>query len=197
MKNNFDIDIDFANRDNALQHLKHIKASMSKTDGEFAKHATGVYFTDIPHDIDGMATIDYKNAGERGYFKLDFLNVSTYELVKSEEHLVQLMTTEPPWERLLEKDFCEKLIHIGNYHDLISKLPEPINSIPRMAMFLALIRPGKKHLIGGTWAEIAKTIWDKTEEGYYFKKAHGVSYGTLVVVHMNLLVEQEQEQKGM
>jgi len=183
-----DIDIDFGNRDAALTHLKHVNASIAKAEGELAKHNTGVYFTDIPHDVDNLATIDYKQAEERGYFKVDLLNVSVYEQVKDENHLLQLMLTDPPWERLLEKDYCEKLIHIGNYHDMIStKLPEPINSIPRMAMFLALIRPGKKHLIGQPWGEVAKTIWDKTDEGYGFKKSHSLAYSHLVVVHMNLL----------
>lgn len=182
-----DIDIDFSNRDAALTHLKHIDASMTRNNNERSKHASGVYFTEIPHDANNLASIDYKTAEERGYFKVDFLNVSVYEQVKSEEHLVQLMTTEPPWERLLEKEFCEKLIHIGNYHSMISKLAEPINSIPRMAMFLALIRPGKKHLQGKPWSEIALTVWDKTDEGYTFKKSHSIGYSHLVVVHMNLL----------
>ena len=189
-KNNFDIDLDFASREDALQHLRHYKASMVRNDGTMARHTSGVYFTDIPHDVDGTATVNYKDAEDRGYFKIDFLNVSVYEQVKSEKHLVELMTKEPPWERLLERDFCEKLIHVGNYHSMICSLPEPINSIPRLAMFIALIRPGKKHLIGHTWSEIAKTIWDKTDDGYAFKKAHAVSYAHLIVVHMNLLVEQ-------
>lgn len=188
MKINTDIDIDLGNRDLALDQLKHVTASMIRTDGNLVKHNSGVYFTDIPHDIDNLSTIDYKVAEERGYFKIDLLNVSVYEQVKSEEHLIKLMMTEPPWERLLEKEFCEKLIHIGNYYDIITKLPEPINSIPRMAMFLALIRPGKKHLIGQSWVEIAKTIWDKPTDGsYYFKKSHSVGYSHLVVVNMNLL----------
>ena len=189
MKVGTDIDLDFGDRDKALTHLKHLRAVTTKNDGTFGKHASGIYFTDIPHDVTGAATIDYKAAEERGYFKVDFLNVSVYEKVKDEQHLVQLMTTEPPWNRLLEKEFCEQLIHIGNYWSTISNLPEPINSIPRMAMFLAMIRPGKKHLIGQPWAEVAKTIWDKTEDGYSFKKSHAVSYAHLVVVNMNLINE--------
>jgi hypothetical protein len=54
-------------------------------------------------------------------------------------------------------------------------------------MFLAVIRPAKKHLIGETWAEVAKTVWDKNDEGYNFKKAHAIGYAWLVAVHMNLL----------
>jgi hypothetical protein len=186
MKNNFDIDIDLGDRSKALEHLKHYDASMTRGD-HLGRHATGVYFTEIPHDINGLATIDYKAAEERNYFKVDLLNVSVYEQVKSEQHLVELMTTEPPWARLYEPEFCGQLIHIGNYHDMISNLPDVIDSIPRLAMFLAMIRPGKKHLIGKQWADVAKSIWDKVEGEYTFKKAHAISYAHLVVVHMNLL----------
>jgi DNA polymerase III alpha subunit len=56
-----------------------------------------------------------------------------------------------------------------------------------MAMFLALIRPGKRHLAGKPWREVAETVWDKDDEGYAFKKAHAISYAHLVVVNMNLL----------
>ena len=66
-------------------------------------------------------------------------------------------------------------------------MPESVNSIPRLAMFLAVIRPGKKHLIGLPWSEVSKTIWEKEEGTYSFKKSHAVAYAHLVVVHMNLL----------
>jgi hypothetical protein len=69
----------------------------------------------------------------------------------------------------------------------MQKMPEPVDSIPRLAMFLAIIRPGKKHLIGLPWREVAKTVWEKDSDGYIFKKSHSVSYAHLVVVHMNLL----------
>jgi len=68
-------------------------------------------------------------------------------------------------------------------------MPSEVNSIPRLAMFLALIRPAKRHLIGQSWADIAKSIWDKNTDGYSFKKSHAVAYAHLVVVHMNLLEE--------
>ena len=75
-------------------------------------------------------------------------------------------------------------------------MPEPIDSIPRLAMFLSVIRPGKRHLIGKPWAEVAKTIWEPQQDGSYtFKKSHSLAYAHLVVVHMNLL--EEQDFKGM
>jgi hypothetical protein len=68
-------------------------------------------------------------------------------------------------------------------------MPEPVDSITRLAMFLAVIRPGKKHLIGKSWKDVAKTVWDKGSDGYTFKKSHAIAYSHLVVVHMNLLEE--------
>jgi len=187
-----DIDIDFGDRSKVLEHLKHTSASMLDKDGRLIPHKTGVYFTEIP-SVQGQATIDYKAAEERGYFKVDLLNVHVYEKVKSKEHLDKLIATEPPWEKLKDAAFCAKLIHIGNWHSTIMQMPEPIDSIPRLAMFLAIIRPGKKHLVGKTWKEVSESVWDKTEDGYSFKKAHAVSYSHLVVAHMNLLNEQDNE----
>lgn len=186
MKFNSDIDIDFGNRDNILQHIEHIPAAMRNVT-PIRKHATGVYVTEIPRDaLLDMANIDYTQAEQRGYVKLDFLNVHVYEKVRDEEHLLELMK-EPDWTKLNDRVFVEKLIHLANHYYSMQRLPEPINSIPRLAMFLAMIRPGKKHLIGLPWSEVAKTVWEKDSEGYIFKKSHSVSYAHLVVVHMNLL----------
>lgn len=191
MKFNSDVDIDFANRDLILEKIKHIPAAMRQSE-PIRKHATGIYVADIPYDpINNMASIDYTEAEKRGYLKLDFLNVHVYELVRDEKHLIELMR-EPDWSRLQDRKFVESLVHISNHYSSILKMPEPINSVPRLAMFLALIRPGKKHLIGKSWNEVAKTIWEKDNDVYTFKKSHSVAYAMLVVVHMNLLLEKEK-----
>jgi len=92
------------------------------------------------------------------------------------------------WDMLAHREFVEQVIHINNHHDTLKKMPEPVNSIPRMAMFLAVIRPAKRHLIGLSWKEVAADVWNKPSDGaYYFKKAHAVSYAQLVAVHMNIL----------
>jgi len=184
-----DIDIDFGSRDDLLKLITHTPAAMRKVN-PIRKHATGVYVTDIPYDpINDMAAIDYADAEDRGYFKLDLLNVYVYSQVKNEQHLVSLMR-EPNWNLLLDRKFVGQLVHLNNHYQSIKRMPEPINSIPRLAMFLALIRPSKKHLIGKIWPEVAKTIWDKDDDGYSFKRSHSCAYAHLVVVHMNLLEEQ-------
>jgi hypothetical protein len=182
-----DIDIDSANRDQILKLISNVSASIHRS-GSVVKHNTGVYVTDIPSDpVTGLCTIDYNSAEDLGYIKLDLLNVSLYERVKNSQHLDRLMHTEPDWNMLNNPDFVERIIHINNHYSTLQKMPEPVNSIPRMAMFLSVMRPAKRHLIGLPWKEVAKTVWIKPSDGsYYFKHAHAISYAVLVAVNMNL-----------
>jgi hypothetical protein len=193
MKFTSDIDIDVANREAALAVLEHTAASIIK-EGKNTKHNTGVYFTDIPVDpFTGRASLDYEAAEERGYIKVDILNVGLYTQIKSEEHLLQLMGQEPAWDRLYDPEFCARLIHIGAHYDTLIRMPEAVNSIPRLAMFLAIIRPAKRHLIGRTWREVAESVWEKpADDGYFFKKAHAISYSHLVAVNINLLTQASE-----
>ena len=188
MKLQSDIDIDFGDRLKALQQISHVRASQRK-DGKLVAHNTGVYVTDIPVDpFNGFASLDYETAEARGYVKLDFLNVNLYQQVRDEGHLLELMNTPPSWTRFnTDQAFFEQLIHVNNHWGVLKKMPEPVDTVARLAMFLAIIRPAKRHLIGQTWKEVADTIWSKTEDGYQFKRSHAVAYAHLVVVNMNLL----------
>jgi DNA polymerase III alpha subunit len=187
-----DIDIDFVDRTKALDIIEHIPAAIEQN-GTFKKHNTGVYCTAIPYNpLTGTASIDYKTAEQRGYFKIDFLNVSAYQGVRDEEHLIQLLNTEPLWDLLEQKDFCDLIFHINGYHNLVAQLKP--KTIEELAMFLALLRPGKKHLVPVVnekgFQEIQDEIWVKTEDAYYFKKSHAVAYAHAIVVQMNLICEQ-------
>lgn len=189
----FDVDIDFADRDRALSFFNHIPASMIR-EGKLTKHNTGVYFTKIPYNpMTQTAAIDYKTAEQRGYFKIDCLNVLIYRMIRDQDHYDKILNKEPAWTRLYDREFCKNLIHIGNHYYTLIKMPDKITSISEMAMFLSVIRPAKRHLIGKPWLEVAKTVWDKDpgNNAYGYKKAHAISYATLVGVHMNLLSEQE------
>jgi hypothetical protein len=181
-----DIDIDFADRDIILSQLEHRVAKLNTG----KKHNTGVYATEIPHNpIDNLATVEHKAADERGYFKLDFLNVSIYKDVRDNEHLTQLMEREPLWQLLEHEDFSEKVFHL-NGHSSLLKVLKP-NSVLQLAATLAIIRPAKRHLSGHNWNSIFQEVWTKpTDNSYYFKKAHAISYAMACVVHMNLLCEQ-------
>jgi hypothetical protein len=181
-----DIDIDFADRDVVLSQIKHRVAKLDSG----KKHNTGVYVTEVPHNpVDNLATIEHKAADKRGYFKLDFLNVSIYKDVRDEAHLISLMEQEPLWELLQHDEFVDQLFHLNGHGDVLRKTCP--TSVEQLAAVLAMIRPAKRHLIGKSWTEIMQEVWTKpTNDEYYFKKAHAVSYAMAVVVHMNLLCEQ-------
>jgi DNA polymerase III alpha subunit len=75
---------------------------------------------------------------------------------------------------------------VGNYTDLLKEMKP--DSIPRMAAFISIIRPGKAHLQTRSWSEVFASVWDGDDsQGYTFKKAHAISYAALVALHMNLL----------
>jgi DNA polymerase III alpha subunit len=182
-----DIDIDFADRTRALDVLKHVDARL---DSSSKKHNTGIYCTSIPYNpLTGISTLDYKQAEDRGYFKIDFLNVSVYEGVKDRTHLIKLLETEPIWELLLEDDFVNKLFHV-NGHGSILRQMKP-TSIEQLGAILAMIRPAKRYLIGKDWNTVMSEVWIKPEgDEYYFKKAHAIAYAHVIVVQMNLICEQ-------
>jgi len=187
-----DIDIDFPDRKTVLNLIKHIPA-MIDDNGTFKKHNTGVYCHSVPYNpLTGTASIDYKSAEDRGYFKIDFLNVTAYKDVKNEEQLTNLLNTEPLWDLLYEKEICDQLFHINGYHNLLAELKP--TSIVELAMLLAMIRPGKKHLIPickeKGFQAIKDEIWTKTEDSYFFKKAHAISYASVIVVQLNLICEK-------
>lgn len=183
----FDIDIDFGDRDKILKLIKHTPASILR-DGELIKHNTGVYVNPVPVDpFSGMCSLHYEHAEEMGYIKLDLLNVHVYNQIRDEAHLDELIAREPYWEMLRHREFVEQLIHLGNHFDTVQRhFPD---TLEKLAMVLAIIRPAKRHLIGKTWREINESVWEKPADGYYFKKAHAFGYAQLVWVHINLLSE--------
>ena len=181
-----DIDIDFADRTVLLDKLQHRVAKLPTG----KKHNTGVYATEIPHNpVDKLSTIDYETAEDRGYFKLDFLNVSIYKDVKDETHLISLMNKEPLWELLEHKDFVDQVFHLSGHDNLLKQLKP--TSVSQLAATLAIIRPAKRHLADKDWQTIMKEVWTKPTNGeYYFKKAHAMSYAMACVIHMNLICEK-------
>ena len=188
-----DIDIDMPDRAKVLELIQHTSARQVVS-GKVKKHNSGIYVTDIPQDIvNGCSAIDYESAEDRGYFKLDFLNMSVYQLIRDPAHYEQMLAASTPWEKLWQDGaWAAQLVHVGNYTDLL-KIMKP-DSIPRMAAFISIIRPGKAHLQRKPWAEVFASVWDGNEsQGYTFKKSHAISYAALVSLHMNLL-NQDVEQ---
>jgi DNA polymerase III alpha subunit len=190
MKIDFDVDIDMANREDFLRLVNHTPASIKNGDGAYSKHNTGVYFQTIPtFPLEGFSSIDYETAEEEGWFKVDVLNNGIYKDVKDEAHLQKLMDIEPLWDLLEHEEFVRGLFHISNYSKILAQYKP--KSIEQLAMILAIIRPGKKYLMGKRWEEIAASVWTKPADGsYYFKHSHAVAYAVAIVVQMNLICEK-------
>lgn len=187
-----DIDIDVPDRNQLLALIQHTPARQV-VNGQVRRHNSGVYVTDIPKDVvHNCAAIDYEQAEQRGYFKIDLLNMSVYQLVQSPEHYEEMLVATPPWDRLWQDPaWAQQLVHVGNYTDLLKSMRP--DTIPRMAAFISIIRPGKAHLQNRPWTEVFAGVWDgDTSRGYTFKKSHALSYAALVALHMNLINSPHQ-----
>jgi len=183
-----DIDIDFFDRSKALEILEH-HVAMRDQKGQSVKHNTGIYFQSIPHNpFTNIASIDYKTAEDRGYFKIDFLNVSMYEGVKDEGHLKTLLDTDPVWNLLEHEEVVKQLFHISEHHSILKKLKP--TSIEQLAAVLAIIRPAKRYLLDRGWDVIMEEVWKRPEEDlYFFKRSHAIAYASAIVVQLNLICE--------
>lgn len=185
-----DIDIDFSDRNKILDMIEH-RIAMRKDKGKSIKHNTGIYVQEIPHDaFTNISTIDYETAETRGYFKIDFLNVSIYEGVRDEKHLQDLLDTEPLWDLLEHREIVEQLFHINAHYDLVNKLKPA--SIEQLAAVLAIIRPAKRNLVNKSWDEIMLSVWERPvdTDQYFFKKSHAIAYACAIVVQLNLICEK-------
>lgn len=197
-----DIDIDTKNRDELLSLLEgcYTPATERITDDGLQKHKSGVYFDNIPKDpTTGLASIDYKEAEDLGYQKVDFLNVRVYENVRDRKHLEELLERPVQWEAFTVPEIIGELFQLGNQVSTV--LTWPPTSIEELAMLIAMIRPAKRHLIGcDSWDKVREEIWEKPTNGEaYFKKAHAFAYSHAIVVQLNALIEKlenEANQEG-
>lgn len=181
-----DIDLDFPDRSRILDIIQHIPAKLV----DERRHNSGVYVQNIPlNPLTGNASIDYKRADDRGYFKIDFLNVSIYQNIRDEDHLIKLIEQEPIWELLDQDEFTDLLFHLHGHGEIVKTL-KPRN-IEQLAAVLAIIRPAKRHLLHESWDRIFEEVWQPPlNNDYYFKKSHSFGYAQAVIVQMNLICEQ-------
>lgn len=182
-----DIDIDVVDRKGVIVKMPCIPAMMISRD-KYESHNTGVYLQAIPTLENGLAAFDYKTAEDLGYFKLDFINNSLYSGVRNMDHLKTLMSQDPPWELFDSQEIVGMLAHVHDHYDVVSVVKP--RSLADLAIVLALIRPGKRHLLYRPKDEILASIWEKPQDGsYYFKKAHAFAFASSIVVQLNLLIE--------
>lgn len=184
-----DIDIDVVDRESALDAIgDHVQASIIN-DGVIKPHNVGIYVQKIPKFLNtNMSSIPYKSAPQYGFYKLDILTNNVYEGVRDEDHLDSLLNTEPNWSLLEDHNVVKNLFQIHRYSERLS-VWKP-KTVVQLAMFIAMIRPSKKHLLyANNWQEVESEIWTPpVDDGKYFKKSHAIAYASALVIQMNLFL---------
>ena len=119
--------------------------------------------------------------------------MGVYGLIRDPAHYTEMLAADPPWERLWsDSEWAQQLVHVGNYTGLLQSMRP--DSIPRMAAFISIIRPGKAHLQNLPWDQVFASVWDgDASRGFVFKQSHAISYAALVALHMNLLRQSDEQ----
>lgn len=187
-----DIDIDLRTDFDPRTIMKQaIPASMVKND-ELSKHPCGHYLQTMPVDSHtGLAAIPHKEAEQFGFFKFDFLHLSVLDHFSSKQEIRKLINEEPDWDLLLDEEQVAKLFQISKHPDLIAKLKP--RSIVELADAIALVRPGKRHLIPayirGDKKSAKAELYTKTEDSYSYKRGHAISYALTIILQLHLIAQ--------
>lgn len=184
-----DIDIDFKTDFDPLIYFKEaIRASMVKN-GELVKHPAGAYFQPIPVDsITGLAAIPYNQAEDLGFFKIDFLHLSTLDYFDNKQQIRVLIKKEPDWLLLQSPTVVAKLFQVHRHYNLLAEIKP--TSVQTLADCIALIRPGKRHLLHAYKKSpdvVRAELYRKPEDGYYFKRSHAIAYSLTIVLQLHLV----------
>jgi len=183
-----DVDIDIVNTFDPSKAFGWTKASIVKN-GKLAPHPCGVYPQSIPPDpLTNLSAIPYEEAEELGFMKIDFLHLNVYSHFKSRTEIEELLTLEPDWDLLLDKEQQSKLFQLANHGAILDAIKP--KTIEQLADVLALIRPGKKKLLTLYQAHPIATrtlLYAKDENGYTFKKAHSIAYAHVIVLQLFLI----------
>lgn len=191
-----DVDIDLQTSFDPLEYFDtSIRASMVKG-GKIQNHPAGVYFQYIPQDkITKLAAIPYKQAEDFGYVKFDFLHLSILDYFDNKQQIRKLLEKEPDWNLLLSAEVVQKLFQIHRHYKVVSAVRP--NSVEQLADTIALIRPSKRELLnqyvaakqnGDDLTQIRQQLYQKpTDDKYYFKKGHSLSYAFTIVLQLHLI----------
>jgi hypothetical protein len=183
-----DVDIDLKTDFDPLTYFSEaVRASMVKN-GELVKHPAGAYFQSIPVDpVTGLAAIPFEPAEQLGYFKIDFLHLSTLDYFDNKEQIRKLLKREPNWDLLQDPNVVSKLFQIHKHYRLLAEVKP--RSVQALADCIALIRPGKRHLLSAYKKApdvVRKELYRKQDEGYSFKKSHAIAYAMTIVLQLHL-----------
>lgn len=182
----FDVDLDIAKCEKA----KYGSRAMiyNEDSKKILPHPSGIYFEDVPVDKEtGLCAFDYKWGEDSGFQKVDLLNNNSYVKFKNKKDVLDSVAMEPDWSKLEDQEIVESLPHIAKHYEVVSRLAP--KSIEDLADVLALIRPGKKHLVEDYIEDkvsVRRYLYKRsTNDQVYFKKSHAISYAVMIVCVLN------------
>lgn len=183
-----DIDIDLRTDFDPTKYFKEARRASMVKNGALVKHPAGAYFQPIPIDsITNLAAIPYEQAEELGYFKIDFLHLSTLDYFDNKQQIRTLIKKEPDWLLLQQPSVVQKLFQVHRHANLLAEIKP--TSVQVLADCIALIRPGKRHLLQAYKKApdiVRAELYRKPEDGYYFKRSHAIAYALTIVLQLHL-----------
>lgn len=111
-----------------------------------------------------------------------------YKHFKSRSEIEELIKIEPDWELLTKQDVIQDLFQLSKHVDLLQEIRP--KSIEELADCMALIRPGKRGLLGlykKHRDDVRPLLYVKDKTGYSFKKSHALAYSYVVILQLHLL----------
>lgn len=153
-------------------------------------HACGFYPQQIAKDpVSNLSAVPYDIAEEFGYVKLDFLHLSIYDKFTSRQEITELLDIDPDWNLLLAPSVVASLFQISKHFEIVSKVKP--QTTEDLADVLALIRPGKKSLIGLYLKDkesCRRLLYAKGDDDEFsFKKSHAISYALVIQLQLHLI----------
>jgi DNA polymerase III alpha subunit len=188
-----DVDVDVTPSFRPEKHFPNwVKAAVLK-DQKLTAHPCGVYPQAIAKDpLSGLAAIPYDDAEELGFLKVDFLHLDFYKNFSTRQEIDDLLKIDPDWTMLQLPSTWPKLFQLSKHGELLAKVKP--KSIIELADCMALIRPGKKGLIGLYMKEreaCRRALYAKDESGYSFKKSHACAYALVVILQLHLIAQNK------
>lgn len=189
-----DIDIDFqTDFEPTTLFPSAVHASMIKQEA-FTQHPCGIYLQHMGKDqITNLAAIPYDEALEKGFYKLDCLHLSLLNEFKSKTEIRDFLSKEPNWSMLQRPEIVSQLFQIHKQSKLLARVKP--TSVQSLADCLALMRPGRSHLIDKYIAspdDVRDQLYVRDDStGYYFKKSHAISYALTIILQLHSLERHE------
>lgn len=163
---------------------------------KYKRHPAGVYFQRVPMEPTlGVSSVPYNIAPAFGLFKVDFLHLSLLDGFKSKSEIRALLKQPVPWELLDDPTVISELFQLKNHPDVIRWVhPRDVQSL---ADCVALIRPGKRHLLDDYHRNVEQTrveLYRTPLPKGCFKKAHAVAYALNIVLQLHQIKQQRQSE---